>query len=722
MVTDQLILEFFQKISDKDSAPFHFINGTYGVGKSHLMEKTLEHFKGSNFSYIALIFRLENLQHFSQLPDFLAVQTNLNPGLEKMIFDEVSFFKSHFNDLLNNFSVNADDGRLKKNISEYYSCFDYFQTEYLFQNYPPYELEKLAKKISSLFEKNIDKRVLLYFFEVQAESLLAPILNTVLQNNQNELKPFVYLFFDDYETSAGTIDWWIFNTFAPFLNKTLNDFIAYKFSTDGIEVSALIDLKFILFSRYNFSIQKFKKILPHLKYSLTTIQPFKQDEVNKLIIKNNISTQFQPNEIIDKTYGIYFNYEILIDLNFNLSSLDTKSKYLKKLWEKISSKISHPLQNFLKFSSALEVFSEEFVRFAFTNYHNYHRLFQYFIDEKEIFQVLHPESLLISLKSHYFEIIKEVVSDYYTHSDDLTLIKLKFKCFYDNYGNFSLRERKILRSLAYLEQFDFGYVLQKVFGDDYDSVKIFVQNNPELFDNDDNIFKLKESNKKCLTEINRLVDGDRFEQKRAFLEEMVHDFHSFAKNEVASLRNEFETLLNEIQEVENKLEMLKKDRELLLSKILSKQNDLNLLRDKYSKIGKKVPAVIFILLVISSILLYSLGNNFSHFFNRNLQNDFVGGLGIALKFLGITLFGAFVYLIINFLTGRTRYHHYESLKMEINLIEKEYYSLKNNLTTLKQEINILSESLEQKTKKKQEVQKKISEYQKAQHICYISTT
>lgn len=723
MVTNHLISDFFQKIIDPECPSFHFINGTYGVGKTYLMEKTLDELEKSNFPYVALVFRLEKLRHFSDLSDFLTIQTNLNQSLGKMVIDEVSFFKNNYNNLLNNLSIRDDVSGLKEVITEFYLCFDYFHTDYLFQNYPSIELEKRTKEISSLFEKNIDKRVLLYFFEVQAESLLAPILNFVLQNKENVSKPFVFFFFDDYETSAGTIDWWIFNTLAPFLNKTLNDFIAYKLNDEGIKVCSLINLKFILFSRYTFFIKKFQKIYPHLKYSVTTIQPFSKDHIISFNLDNTLFTLFQPDEIVSKTYGIYFNLMVLSELHSSLDPDNLKEKYHKKIWEKISVRISLPLLDFIKFSSDLTMFSEEFVRFSFTNYYDYARLFQYFLDEEEIFQILHSENQTITMKATYSEIIKDVFHDTSFDSQEVRLIKMKFQNFYNNYGNLPLRARKMLRSLAYFDQFDFGYVIQKVFADDFDSVKLFVLNHPKFFDREDSIiFRLKENHRNFLSEINSLVDGERFKQKRIFLEKTIQDFSSFANNEVVRLRNELETLLKGIFDSENEMEKLKKEKELLLSKILSKQNDLNLLRDKYSKIGKKVPAVIFILLVISSILLYLLGNNLSYFFNDNLQNDFIGGLGIALKFIGITLFGAFVYLIINFLTSRTRTHHFNHLKNEINIIEQEYESLKNKLSNLKFDINVLSDSIEQKNKQKQEIQKKISEYVRAQQICYISAT
>lgn len=723
MVTKRLISDFFQKIIDPDSPSFHFINGTYGVGKSYLMEKNLNELEKSNFPYVALVFRLKNLRHFTDLSDFLTIQTNLSQNLEKMIIDEVSFFKNHFNNLINSLDVRVNDLSLKEVITEYYSCFDYFHTDYLFQNYPPIGLEKWTKEISSRFEKNIDKRVLLYFFEIQAESLLAPILNSVLQNKEGSSKPLVFFFFDDYETSAGTIDWWVFNILASFLIKTLNDFIAYKLYDRGIKICSLIDLKFILFSRYSFFIKKFQKIYPHLKYSVTTIQPFSKDNINDFNLGNTLSTIFQPGEIIDKTHGIYFNLMVLSELHSSLNPTNLREKYHKKVWEKISAKISPQLLDFIKFSSDLTMFSEEFVRFSFPNLCDYNRLFQYFLDEKEVYQILYSESQTLTMKSHYSEILKDVFCETNFGSQEAKLIKLKFQSLYNNYGNFPLRARKILRSLAYFNQFDFGYVSQKVFRDDFDSVKLFVLNHPDFFDKEDNIvFKLKENHKNFLNEINSLVDNKQFKQKRIFLEETIQNFHSLANNEVVRLRNELEVLLKEIFDSENEMVKLKREKELLLSKILSKQNDLNLLRNKYFKIGKKVPAVIFLLLVISSILLYLLGNNLSHFLNNNLQKDFIGGLGIALRFIGITLFGAFVYLIINFLTSRTRSNHFDNLKNEIYLIEQEYGSLKNKLSNLKFDINVLSELIEQKIKKKQEIQKKISEYERALQISYISAT
>lgn len=724
MVTNRLVSDFFQKIIDPESPSFHFINGTYGVGKTYLMEKTLNELEKSNFPYVALVFRLEKLRHFSELSDFLTIQTNLSQSLEKLVFNEVSFFKNHYFHLINNLDVKTNDSSLKDVITEYYSCFDDFHTNYLFQNYPPIELEKRIKEISPLLEKNIDKRVLLYFFEVQAESLLAPILNIVLQNNEGASKPLVFFFFDDYETSAGTIDWWIFNTLAPLLNKTLTDFIAYKLNDEGIKVSSLINIKFLLFSRYSFFIKKFRKIYPDLKYLVTTIQPFNKEDISLFNLDSTFYTLLQPDEIISKTYGIYFNLMVLSELSSSLvEPTNLMENYYKKVWEKISAKISPPLLDFVKFSSDLPKFSEEFVRFSFSNYHDYNRLFQYFLDENEIYQVLHSKNLTLTMKDHYSEIINNVSCNTSFDLQEVRLVKLKFQNFYDNYGNFPLRDRKILRSLAYFEQFDFGYVTQKVFGDDLDSVKLFVLNHPDFFDKEDNvIFKLKEHHKNFLNEINILVDGERFKQKSIFLVETIRDFRSFAKNEVIRLGNELEALQKEISDSENEMERLKKEKELLRSKILSMQNDLNLLRDKYSKIGKKVPAMIFILLVISSILLYLLGNNLSLFFNTNLQNNFIGGLGIALKFIGIIIFGAFVYLIINFLTSRAQSHRFNNLKKEINLIEQEYESLKNKLSNLKYDIHVLSGSIEQKTKKKQEIQKKISEYERAQQICYFSAT
>lgn len=722
MVTNQIENEFHQRIFSKESPAFHFIVGTYGVGKSFLINRTLNYLKGFKDPYVALIFTLPNIQHFSTLSNYLKVQTNIHQSLWKSIHDELNFFQNHYNLLLDELGKNSNFAFLKKIIINNYSCFDYFQSDYLFKKYPLLELEEYSKKISELFEKNVDRRVLLYFFEVQAESILATILNFVLQNKQLELKPLVLFIFDDYETSAGTIDWWAFNILASFLKKSLNDFIAYRFKDENVKISDLINLKFIFSSRHHFSVSKFQNSISELDYSLTTIKHFVEEDLVQLDWINDIPNSLKIENIIEKSYGIFSNLLILKDLDFDLSSTENKRFFFTKVWNKISSQISLPLENFLKMAFEMPYFGEEFIRFFFNNYYDYHRLVQYFIEEKEVFQMNSSEQQLFSIQPHYFEVLNSVLTLNSEFANDYKLICEKFKIFYQKYGYLSSRSRKIVRSLAYFDNFDFGYVTQKVFGEDFDSVRLFVQINPEFFESENNLFHLKREHKKFLAEINQLVDAERYEQKRRLLGETINSFREYAIDEIVRLKDELVKVQTEHLKNEAELNNLDDETKILLSKIITKQNELNLLRDKYSKIGKKVPTAIFISLVFFSILFFILGNNLSQFFNSNFQNDFVGGLGISLKFFSIVLFGAFLYLIINFLTSRTRHHQFENLKNEINLLEGEYLTLKSRLTDLKFSVNELNKKIEQNTKQKEAIHKRIQELEKSQQINYINTT
>lgn len=721
MVTTQIENDFLQQIVSQEHSRFLFINGTYGVGKTYLIEKILKRLKEFKFPYVVLFFQLEDVHRFVDLSNFLKVQTNLNQDLKTQILNDITFFRRHFDLLLNELVAQSKDSFLSQVIEEHYLCYDYLQAFYLNRNYPPFELEEFSKKISKIFKKNIDKRVLLYLFEIQAESIIAPIINLLIQNGNFEVKPLIMFVFDNYDKSAGTVDWWIYKILNSYSNKNLNDFIAYRINNGNFKVNELIDLKFILSSRSTFSMFKFKELFPETNFSVIKINPFKEDQLNSLEAVG-LPHNCKNNDLLTETFGIFYNLLQWKELDFEFSSVNKKIKFSQNVYNKIAKKLSKPLIHFINNSWDFRYFGEEIIRYTFSSQNDHNRVIKYFLEEDEIFQLLSYDKQLFSFKKHYSNVLRMVLTQNQELTPNVSEIKEKFLSFYEKYGNFSPLFRQIIRSLEYFNEFDISHFFERIYGDDFGNVKLFVQNYPEFFYCENNIYRLKEEHKNALLEINQLIYGERYVKKIQLLKDSYKEFQSYLNEEINSLTNELQLVENQISNSDFELRRLESKKEKLFSKILTKQNELNLLRNKYLNIAKKNPAFIFVILVIFSFISFFLGNNLTHFFYSNFQNNFVGGLGIALKFVAIILFGSFLYLVINFLTNRTRSHQYANLKSEIDEIEKEINNIKTEFGDINNQIADLSLSIEENQFKKEKISKKILELQKSQQVKYIDPT
>lgn len=702
------------------SQPFLILTGTFGTGKTHLIEKLISKIAENKDEYTIFVhFDFEKIANIFELGNAIKCFTNSLDSKNIININDIDFFLGRYSKLLE--QVKEKDNELLLKINALNKLKDHYSAELLEPNLS-FNKEEVYTKIETYFPKKSDRRILLYLFDVLTEAILTSILQASSQIIGEDKKLKLFLIFDNYEKFGATIENWAYNSIYRYLTLNfIEDFKSYElvFPFRNTKLSAIFEHKFIFSTRYDF-IQKFLlKNEPKEKIKVINLLPWSKEEIRTLLENKEIKVDVE--KIYSETLGIPFAIELLLyELSYNSVEINKKEFY-KKNYHKIISKIPQPLEKTFKLLSCFERYSEESIRFLPENYEHYEIIFKYFSSNNDLTEVIWLKNQIFKIKDHYrFFISKHLEENEPQNYSTFTQYNALFQKAFGFLENLSLFERKILRNLAYLKEFNLGTVLVNIFQDDYHSIEAFVKSHPEYFNADESVYRIKPEIRSILLDMNTIID----QKSKAVKIEHIKNLASSSKKEIAHkielIKQEIEMLNKKKYEFEKQNKELDKEISATKDKIMELENLIIDVKNKKIKYSKEFTWRIYFLLAFISLLFFWIGNNIIYLFDETFNYEIIRGLGLSFKIFSIFILGVIAYFLIDYFAfSKNKKESLKRVEEHINQNEKARIEEEHKLNELVQTKTQTNTELKQIELKLVEVIKEKEELEIALKIEFI---
>ncbi len=678
------------------SQPFVILTGTFGTGKTHFIEKTINKIAENKDELIVIVhFDFENINNLFQLGDAIKCYTYTFGTENNILITDIDFFLKRYSKLLE--QVNNKDKDLASHLYELNELKDYYFNELPTPNRSLNEKE-IYYKIESYFPKKSDRRILFSLFDVLTEAILTSILQAISQITLKDKKTKLLFIFDNYEKFGATIDNWAYNSIYRYLTfNFIEDFKSYElvFPFSNTKLSAIFDYKFIFSTRYDFIHKFLLKKEPKEKIKIINLLPLSKEEIKSLIDKNGIEIDLET--IYSETLGIPFVVELFISDFSNGSDRVNKKEFYKKIYHKIISKIPPPLEKTFKLLSCFDRYSEEAIRFLPENFDKYEMIFKYFSSNNDLSEAIWLQNQVFQIKYIYsFFISKHLEENEPENYTTFVQFNTLFQKAFQYLGDLSLSERKVLRILTYFKEFNLGVVLENIFQDDYCLIERFVKSHPEFFILDKSVYRIKPEIRSILLEFVSIVDKESKAFKIEHLENSVSSSKKGIVHRLDLIKQETEKLKNRKFELEERNEELDKQISKIKENIMELENIIIDTKNKKMKYSKEFTWRIYFLLAIISLLFFWVGNNIIYLFDETFNYEIIRGLGISFKILSIFLFGVIAYFLIDYFAfSKNKKESLKRVEDHIHQNEKVRIEEENKLNELVQTKNETNAELKQ---------------------------
>lgn len=677
------------------SSPFLVITGTFGVGKSFLIEQIQNRIKEKKEENSFIIhFNFEDIKEIENLPKAATCTYLINGNEKNFELDDLDFFLERFYTLKN--QILNCDYNLYEEVNEIYKLKDYFA--YDLSNLTEIRLTGTSlQKLETIFNRKSDIRIISTLFDVLTESILKSIFQITNKYGYEKTPYKIFLIFDNYENCSATIDSWIYHHLYKYLNfKSILDFKSYeiRLGCEKNKLSTLFDFKFILSSRYDFVLKSLSKQEHKVNFTTINLEPFTKEQCKVYTFESHTNVDVDTFYIV--TQGIYYVIDLL-EKSFNLQTDSSNLKELyRNVYKKIISRIPSQLEKILQFLSFLEKYSEEAIRCVTDDNESYPRIFKYFSNNSDLSEVVWLKNQFFKIKNHYQYFITNHIKE--NAPEKFELIKQTQERYlkgFEKLENLPLLERKILRNLAYFKEFHIGESLRIFFHEDSNSVVDFIKSNKELFIVENKILRLPEPTRNALLELNRLIDKERFDLKREYISSQIEMYKNDLKSKQKKLDLEIETLITKKFELEKQYDHLQLELTEKKEQLLFLENQIIDVKNKKNKFSKKLTWKIFFFFTLLSLISFVVGNNIIYFFDETFDSEIIRGLGISFKILSLLFLAVIAFLGIDYLAfSNNKKEAINRVEEHLKLLEKERNDLERALNQLTQQRNEIDNELQ----------------------------
>jgi hypothetical protein len=504
--------------------PITLIHGQFGIGKSEIVREVFSKF-GENSFFDCLI--------------------NINFDVEKRFISnylkstEIRFPKSDagsFNSDINETFYN--DNRLSELLrllsDKDKDIADTTTKQFQLKLFPPIEdsenlgSDEFVKKIEALLDKKGDRRLILENSRVTAESLIVDLMNIFFPNSEKFTSfdkyletitsPVKILFvFDNFDRIAYSIFNWLSEYFLPTcLQSKFGDFIAFNVrdSEKELFINQFFDFHFIISNRVDPSLNDF---FPFFSKNLDFIQKFElglwnRDESLLYLQSQKLPENTRHDDIIAASFGNQFLMDMFMqEQQSEIKEFDKKTVYNKIIEKYLDGKTAVQVDT-IKLASLLGTFSINDLKSFPALFDKYTYSWKFLLFLNDLTEIADQK---LSFRHPFDDIFKLAFAD----SSKQEILESKnlpaiLESISEIIPNLTDDELKIVRSLAYFENFDFEIAVESAFLDKASDAKIFVQKNSSLFFKHLHTHSLKGDIRNVLMKLNNVIDNDKLEAKR----------------------------------------------------------------------------------------------------------------------------------------------------------------------------------------------------------------
>lgn len=653
------------------------INGGFLTGKTFLIQELISDIDFINqynvYSYI------NDWNQYNYLFDITAdFFENSNLAHPEFVSQEAKYFVTSFFDSLS--ALNISNKELFKDVNEYLLL----ENEATISN-------ELQKRIETNISSGLKRNLLLHYYNISIECLIADLLNNFFPLNQQveaiseyllSREPIkVLLFFDDTQNLNEKTKKWIDEFFKYLTEKRLGELLLYDYQGNDSQILIgeffSIDLIFISRSKH------LDITGTDIHNSSITLDYFPFEEINS-----------DYTATIDKNKFEKYPYWGVAALTEYHSKVDEDKDFATTIFA-----VNHLLKYVPQDYKRAIIFSSLFDTFDLKNiqlfseikisYKDYLRIVDNidFIDISSNHFILKKKSKII-----LFEMCKSIFKD--IDINHLQSISQKIK---EKFSELSYKEFESLRELAYFNVFEKQFVIEHHF-DNNKNISEFLENHSDFFLKDKSFYSLLPEYSDILVEYNKISDGDGFIAKSQKVGETFYSYQQEVENRNSILQEDVINVGNELKELSHEMDTMLNDSDTLVKQLLSVQNDMKTIDEKLKPFihtnSKRKSLLNFVALIFSVAII----------FNSDRIAEFLFGSSSDFEYVILI---TFLLLLALYGNGLLRYFRIKFRAEELHSLKQNKNNKENECARIQSELDIINADIRAKEAKIEDLKKHI---------------
>lgn len=682
----ELLDQIKEIISQREKFKVININGEFLTGKTAAIQELITDIDFiSQYNVYSYVNDWEKYNYlFDITSDFFE---NSNLQTPEFTFDESKYFVNSFFDTLG--ALNISNKELFIEVNEYL----------LIESTNGLD-DTLRKKIESSIKNDLKKNLLLNYFEISIECLIADLLNNFFPlNNQIESlsdyllsrEPIkILLIFDDAQSVPPKIKTWFELFFSYMTSKKLGDLLLYDYKGNDTQI----------------------KLGEFFIIDLLHICRNKSLEIVGDDIKTEIMTLGYPTEIeLKSAYSEALLETDLVGLPI-LGIPTLADFYTQKEDDKDNSTAIFAVNHLLKYVSAeyqrLIIFSSLFDEFVLRDLNLFEEL-----ELKEIeFEKLISNIDFITKSENGYKLNEKskkllfaVYQLIFEDIDSMQLINVS-NSLKTSFQSFSNTEFELIRELAYFKSFDRSYILEHYFNNNKNFTHL-LENKTNFFEKDKSFYSLKLEYSTQLMSYNTIRDSKISEDKTSKIDGIYGKYKAEIEKRNNVLQEDVVNVGNEIKEFTKEKEQMDTESEVLGKSSISLRNEINEIDNNLKPFihqnSKRKSTLNFVALIVSVAIV----------FNSDRISEFIFGDSSDFDLVIIITFLMLLFLygngLLRYFRVKFKSEELHALKQSKSNKEKEYEKLAGELEILNADIRAKDSKIEDLKKHIERMNKQIFE-------------
>ncbi len=658
------------------------INGEFLTGKTSAIQELITDIEFINqynvYSYVNDWEKYNYL--FDITSDFFE---NSNLQHPEFTSNESQYFVKSFFDTLG--TLNISNKELFNEVNEYLLIENTNQLD-----------DSLKKKIESSLKNDLKRNLLINYFEISIECLIADLLNNFFPlNNQIESlsdyllsrEPIkILLIFDDAQSVPPKIKSWFEMFFSYMTSKKLGDLLLYDYKGKDTQIKLgeffTIDLLYISRNK-----------------SLELIGDDIKTEVLTLgyLSDNDVRTVY--NEVLPD-----------VDLaGLPILGISTLADFYSQIEEeKENSTAVYAVNHLLKYVppeyQRLIIFSSLFDEFTLRDLNLFEEIE---LDETEFIRLISNIDFITKsengyrLKEKAKKLLFSVYQLIFENIDSMHLVNIS-NSLKNDFLSFSNSEFELIRELAYFKNFDKTFVIEHYF-ENNKNLSQLLDNKTGYFEKEKSFYSLKSDYSNLLIGYNSVRDSSICEDKTKRIENIFENYKSEIEKRNKVLQDDVINVGNEIKEFSKEKENMETESDELSKNSISLSNEINEIENNLKPFihqnSKRKSTVNFIALIVSVAVIFNSDRIAEIIFGDSTDFDLV----IIITFL---------LLLVLYGNGLLRYFRVKFKSEELHALKQNKSNKEKEYEKIASELEILNADIRAKDSKIEDLKKHIERMNK----------
>lgn len=582
--------------SQKEKHTVIFINGTFGSGKSFLLNELKN--QVTNNYHNTIVYDYQHSKQIEYLHEFAYTLAMSCSNILSIDPEETFTQRNRFHNLLNYHRTN--NPIIYKAIKE----------KYRLQNIPEFVCGKnkgnhFSDILSTEKELSADNfQFLCNSYEITAKSFVIDLFNNQIDLNNFQKKEFIF-FIDNYDIAAGTINHWIFDYLLNLLDANISEVFNNLTDFSNNKIGDYLNIKFILASREHYQIQGNDRLSQyHFKLS-----PLTKEEVLDFFFQKNIDIRNSIDFVYSYSKGNPFILSLVSEaVLLGDGEVSDYSQIESIVVQRAFNYLTEKQRDYLLSVSFFDSFDFETLEFLPLIKNNIEDAFCFLTNTYEFCEQISNNKIKVKDEIRTF-IVNNIRNETPQTAKSLEIIADLFNNYYTLFKTFEESERHFLRMLSYFKCFDKFFAIQYVFGDNAPTVRKIIDKYPVFFEEKNGLYFVNSKISQIVLSLEVYCGTELFETTNLKIREAWGKYLEQAQKELLAATNELEILTSNITDLYDKETEIKTQHSQLEANLFVINNEIaeiEALLEKYKHDSKLIyillPILIIIFVLINDII------------------------------------------------------------------------------------------------------------------------